>query len=40
MNNTSSSVIEFNLNNNAEGFYFVNIKTNNESITKRISIIR
>ena len=40
MNNTSSSVIEFNLNDNAEGFYFVNIKTNNESITKRISIIR
>ena len=40
MNNTSSSVVEFNLNNNAEGFYFVNIKTNNESITKRISIIK
>jgi len=40
MNNISSSVIEFNLNNNAEGFYFVNIKTNNESITKRISLIR
>ena len=40
MNNTSNSVVEFNLNNNAEGFYFVNIKTNNESITKRISIIR
>ncbi len=40
MNNTSSSVIEFNLNDNAEGFYFVNIKTNNESITKRISFIR
>ena len=40
MNNTSSSVVEFNLNNNAEGFYFVSIKTNNKSITKRISIIR
>ena len=40
INNTSSSVVEFNLNNNAEGFYFVNIKTNNQSITKRISIIR
>jgi lysyl endopeptidase len=40
MNNTSSSVIEFNLNSNAEGFYFITIKTTNESITKRISIIR
>ncbi|MDG2228405.1 MAG: PKD domain-containing protein, partial [Flavobacteriales bacterium] len=40
MNNTSSSVVEFNLNSNAEGFYFVNIKTTNQSITKRISIIR
>jgi PKD repeat protein len=40
MNNASSSVVEFNLNNNAEGFYFVNIKTTNQSITKRISIIR
>lgn len=39
-NNASSSVINFNLSNNAEGFYFVNIKTNNESVTKRISIIR
>ena len=40
MNNTSSSVVEFNLNSNAEGFYFVNVKTANQSITKRISIIR
>ena len=40
MNDTSSSFVKFNLNNNAEGFYFVNIKTNNQSITKRISIIR
>jgi len=40
LNNTSSSVVEFNLNNKAEGFYLVNIKTNNESVTKRISVIR
>ena len=40
MNNTSSSIVEFNLNSNAEGFYFVNVKTANQSITKRISVIR
>lgn len=40
INNASHSIVDFNLNNKAEGFYFVTIKTNNESITKRISIIR
>lgn len=40
LNNTSSTVIDFNLSSKAGGFYFVNIKTDNGSITKRISVIK
>lgn len=40
LQNVSSTVVDFNLSNKSEGFYFVNVKTKNGDITKRISVIR
>ena len=38
INHTNSSVVNFDVSNQSNGFYFVKIKTKNGTVTKRVSV--